>query len=333
VDKILTSNLRAVKRGFTLVELLISLALGILLTSGIVSIYLQNRQSFIQDEEVARLQENARYAMNMLKRDLIMAGFMGGLNDLSVTPLAITSDCATNWATNTTTPIDFINDHTTGNPLTTRGTVTWNAPCLDTNSIVDGTDLISVKRTADSATLKQGVLNTTGEDFDQVYLRAFDHKADVNFRHVSTGDSDITDDTGAKVDYWEYYSRIYFVRNFSKTAGDSIPTLCLAELIDDQMQSNCYVEGIEDFQLEVGIDSNDDSVPDHFETTPTSAELNEAVVVRVYLLVRSVNPIGGYLNSKAYNLGGKAVAAKNDGFIRRVFSTTVQMRNAKLPNA
>ena len=51
------------------------------------------------------------------------------------------------------------------------------------------------------------------------------------------------------------------------------------------------------------------------------------------VLLRSVNEIQDYTNSKTYQLGQKAVAAKNDGFFRRVMSTTVQMRNANLPLA
>ena len=99
--------------GFTLVELLVALGLGVVLTSGIANIYMQNRQNYVQDEEIARLQENARYALNMLKRDLVMAGFYGGLNDIDSTdiaPLTLTPDCdggGSKWATDIDSPLDF----------------------------------------------------------------------------------------------------------------------------------------------------------------------------------------------------------------------------------
>lgn len=322
--------------GFTLIELLVSIGLGVLLSGGIVNIYLQNRQNYIQDEELARLQENARYAINMLKRDLTMAGFFAGLNDFTVTPASLTTDCVAgvDWATDTTFGVDMIDDANTGGVLNTTNAVTWD--CIDSSTLIDTSDVVSIKRTADNWTLKDGDLNTgiTADD-DQWYLRKFEHKSNVDFVQIPSGGTiDPTHATsGSNFDYWEYYSRIYFLRDYSKVIGDDIPTLCLAELRGDDMETNCYVEGIEDMQLEFGIDSDDDSVPDQFVTTPTSLQLEEAMVVRVYLLVRSVNEINSYTNDKIYNLGSKPIAAKNDGFIRRVFTTTVQMRNAKLPNA
>lgn len=323
-------------RGFTLVELLVAMALGILLTTGIANIYIQNRQSYVQDEEIARLQENARYAINLLKRDLTMAGFFGGLADISVTPATLGSDCVAgvDWATDISNPLDMVDSAATGSALATVGGVTWN--CISNGNIVDQADIVSIKRTADRYTLKNGSLNTgVVADDDQWYFRAFDNKSTLDFVNIPTGNTIAAAHAtaGSKYDYWEYYNRIYFLRDFSKTAGDGIPTLCMAELSGNAMVNNCYVEGIEDLQIEIGIDVDDDSVPDHFDSTPTLADLEEAVVVRVYLLVRSVNSVTGYTNTKSYNLGSKAVAAKNDGFIRRVFSTTVQMRNAKLPNA
>jgi type IV pilus assembly protein PilW len=53
------------------------------------------------------------------------------------------------------------------------------------------------------------------------------------------------------------------------------------------------------------------------------------VTARIFLLVRSINPVTGYVNDKTYNLGSKTIAAKNDAFYRRVYSTTVQLRNSE----
>jgi type IV pilus assembly protein PilW len=46
------------------------------------------------------------------------------------------------------------------------------------------------------------------------------------------------------------------------------------------------------------------------------------------LLVRSVEPVVGYVNDKTYDLGGEIVGPFNDAFYRRVYSTTVQIRNS-----
>lgn len=326
-------------RGFTLVELLVALALGLMLSAGIVNVYLQNKRNYMQDEEVARLQENARYTLGLLKRELTMTGLVAGIADYSdIAPGAVTTDCAgSDWALNVQGDMfelvnNVLNSNTT---ITTINGTTWT--CLTASELQDGTDLLSVKRTADRPSLKNGSLATgvTEEGDKQWYLRAEDENSILSWSYLASGGSFLLEDAtaGSGVDYWEYYSKIFHVRNYSRSANDGIPTLCVTKLAASAMSTECLVEGIEDLQIEVGIDKDEDSVPDRFTDAPSQAEMEDAVVIRVYVLVRSINPLSDYSNQKEYHLGRKTVRAKNDGFVRRVFSTTVQMRNAKLPNA
>lgn len=323
--------------GFTLVELMVALALGLMLSAGIVNVYLENRRNAMQDEEIARLQENARYALRLLKRELTMAGFVGGKADYGdVTPGSVVSDCvgSGDWAIDVSGDVfELINNVTPGSTLQTINGTTWT--CLPSSDLVEASDVISVKRTADHYTLKNGNFDAgVSEDDRQWYLRVFDGDS-TEWTYLDTGESFPAADTtsGSKVDYWEYYSQIFYLRNYSRAADDGIPTLCVAALRASSMSSECLVEGIEDLQIEVGIDTNNDSVPDQFKANPSTSEIAEAVVVRIYLLVRSINRLPDYSNNKAYKLGSKDIIAKNDRYIRRVFSTTIQMRNAKLPNA
>lgn len=61
-------------RGFSLVELMIAIVLGLIVMGGVVSIFVANRQAFRVSENVARVQENARVAFELLSRDLREAG-------------------------------------------------------------------------------------------------------------------------------------------------------------------------------------------------------------------------------------------------------------------
>lgn len=61
-------------RGFTLVELMVALLLGIILIGGTISLYLNNQQSFRTTEAIAKVQENGRFAFELLSRDLRDAG-------------------------------------------------------------------------------------------------------------------------------------------------------------------------------------------------------------------------------------------------------------------
>lgn len=66
-------------RGFSLVELLIAMTLGLLLTSGMVAVFAGNRQSTELNSAVAEMQESARYALETLADDVRNAGYQGCL--------------------------------------------------------------------------------------------------------------------------------------------------------------------------------------------------------------------------------------------------------------
>jgi len=73
-------------RGVTLIELMIALGFGLVLILATLSIYLANKQTFRQVENLARLNENARIAFELLGRDLREAGATPcGVSDISST--------------------------------------------------------------------------------------------------------------------------------------------------------------------------------------------------------------------------------------------------------
>jgi type IV pilus assembly protein PilW len=61
--------------GFSLVELLVALAIGIFLLAGALTIFQQTRTQYRSIEAVSRLQESARYAMSVIENDLRLAGY------------------------------------------------------------------------------------------------------------------------------------------------------------------------------------------------------------------------------------------------------------------
>ena len=321
--------------GFTLIELLIALVLGLTLSGAITKIYLQNNASMQQDEQIARLQENARYALKLLSREIGMAGFAGGAPDLSaLTPAVIATGCAHDtWSLDLTTPLDFINDAETGSAMATEAgvAITCSAP----DGLLDETDVISIKRTADRATLENGTLASNVASTDnQWYLRLSDNRSNKNWINVASGAAIESTDAsaGSDVDYWAFFHKIYYLRNVDDS-GEEVPTLCAQVLLGSSLSEECYVDGIENIQIELGLDLDGDSTPDIFKSNPTTAEMADTVVVRLYLLARSPNEINGYTNNKTYYLGSTTIDNPDDGFFRRVYSTTIQIKNARLPNA
>ena len=66
--------------GFTLVELMIALALGLLVTAGIISVFVATSKAGNVQTQMARLQEEGRYAMGQIGSDLSMAAGLYGAN-------------------------------------------------------------------------------------------------------------------------------------------------------------------------------------------------------------------------------------------------------------
>lgn len=327
---IAVASSRLFQRGLSMVEMLIAMAISLIISFGVVNLFLQSKASFMQDEEISRLQENGRWALRFLSRELSMTGFYGNLVDgTSIsTALPVASDCSPGWALNTAVPLEHLDN-------VTETAVLLNYLCMSAGEVLPGTDMVAIRRTKDSAAMLDGSISATLVD-EAVYLRLeqFGNSAEL----VRGSDMALTDKTpGSGVDSWEYQPQLLFVRPYANAPGDGIPTLCTRKLTRDAATlgidtAECLVEGVENLQLEYGLDS---SVPadysaDYYTSSPTAAELRQAVNARIFVLARSVNEVNGYLNDKSYQLGNTAVAAANDGFYRRVMQTTVVLRNGDI---
>ena len=69
------------QRGFSLVELLIAMTLGLILIASMVAVFSGNKRSSELNAATANLQESARYALEQISRDARIAGYMGCLTE------------------------------------------------------------------------------------------------------------------------------------------------------------------------------------------------------------------------------------------------------------
>ena len=83
------------QRGFTLVELLVALLIGLLLAAAIIVIYAGSQSTFRASQGVSRSQEATRFAVHFLKTDIRQAGFNGcseGVSKRSTLDQSINND-------------------------------------------------------------------------------------------------------------------------------------------------------------------------------------------------------------------------------------------------
>lgn len=64
----------AAQRGFTLLELMVAMLLGLLVSAGIVALFMATNQTSRVQNAMSRIQENGRFAMSRMEADLRMAG-------------------------------------------------------------------------------------------------------------------------------------------------------------------------------------------------------------------------------------------------------------------
>ena len=320
--------------GLTLIELMVTMLLGVILSGGMVIAYLGANQNSVYEAQMARMQENGRYAMRLLSRELAMAGFFAGVPTLEgLSPAAVGADCSDQyWVLDGSNPLELVDDyHGQTVPVSTNLTP---LTCLDGEDISLGTDILAVKRTAAAASLRRGVPaeGLTTSTVQSWYLRlasgeprAWEKLAPIELLDfVGPGQTE---------SYWEAITRLFFIRWYSdsKAQGDDIPTLCMETLAGDVMTSRCLVEGVENMQFEFGIDTDADGVPNRYKPAPSAEEMQNVVAAKIYLLLRSLQPISGLKDGKTYTMGQKVLAARHDAYLRRVFSSTVLLRNQIKP--
>lgn len=314
-------------KGFSLIEVMVSLVIGLVSLLLVVNIYTGTRESHVQNDRMGEVLENGRYAMDKIATDLQTAGFFGGIIDSSKLTLDSTLSLAVDCGKST--DVNWAYDITTAGPMKAlyqpnTATAGTEHTCITSAEFVTGTDILTVKRTFGDKETGSLVDNT-------VYLRS-DNATACLWLHGSGNSPGGSSCPTSGFDDWRYLVNIYFIRPYARTAGDGIPTLCKKSLGTSvggpAMQTVCLAEGIERFHVEFGIDtdSDRDGVANQFVDNPTAAQLLTAVSARIHVLARARRENDAFANTKTFTLGSDTFSV-NDSYYRRVYSTTVMLKN------
>lgn len=332
--------------GFSLIELMISITLGLIILTAIALVFFNASSSRTELERVSRQIENGRYAIDVLSSDLRAAGFYG---ELDVSTVA-----------GTVLPIDpcskTVADWNTGIPVPIQGYDNagfTSANCTLTN-LKPNTDVVVVRRvrTCVAGSANCGAV-TSGAPYLQVSLCATDtgvgpFGTDKYVLDTSSGAFNFKKkDCTTAADKRLYYVHIYYIST-DNGSGQSIPTLRRLDLDFSggslTWTDNPLVEGIEELNLEYGIDQNGDGAPDVYTADPNdypvgtctgACPLNNwmnVVTVEMHLLARNLEESSDYTGGKTYTLGvdktGAAVTVTpTDKYRRHVYASLVRIAN------
>ncbi len=106
------------KQGFTLVELLVAMAISGVVMAGIYTVYYSQQKSYIAQEQIVAMQQNLRAAMFYMEREIRMAGCDPTQNANPPTPgiQDIGWDAGENRYTSMSFTLDLTNTAGTGYP-------------------------------------------------------------------------------------------------------------------------------------------------------------------------------------------------------------------------
>lgn len=346
------------QRGLTLVELLIAVTLGLIALAVMIGVFVANSQNYRQNDAITALQDNARFAMDNLARDLAMAGYWGGVRppdavrDLLVSSTAAdairANDCGpasagsdSRWLLDPSLPVEFHNhlDSTSvGSRFRCLTAVQANTDVLMVRRVSGASAIALDQPTATSLTLGPGRYYVKTNQSSGSLFRAA--AASVNLADPAdcpASDSGIAGGCPPQeqpVQVYAYVPRIYFVHDIS--GNIKVPTLCRYVLNDQAatpaMEQECLADGVENLQIEWGIDGDGDELVDRYLAAPTADELSQARSVRIHLLVRATEErVQASDANKEYVLADYR-SAEDSGFaqsgvLRRAFTTTVQLKN------
>lgn len=325
------STNKKLQAGFSVIELMVSLGLSMILAVAVVTVFVNNSHSFNQDENVSRMQDDARHALREIAFEISMAGHYAELLvPAGVQPdasLTIGTDCGPagqlNWMYRTVQPGTDTSLSITAVDNANGGSAAAAHSCFAAGEVADGSDIISIKRVAGASA---GVLRN-----DAVYLRTNGTQGLLYSAPMPGAPSVVVPAPNAD---WEYRPSIYYIRQYANAPGDGIPTLCKKVLrgATPGMRTECLATGIENLQIEYGVDTSENGQPNVYVTDPTLAEIQNVVSARIFLLARTTDIDTKYTNSKTISISNSPDYSPNDSFHRRVFSTNVAIQNIRSMN-
>ena len=316
---------------------MVALSIGAFLMLGAMTVFLQSRTTFRVNDTVSRLQENARFVVDVMEPEVRMASYYGLTSRSSkisnrATPLdpvpaglGVAGDCGQNWTINLGTEVDGDNN-----------VYTWLCAAFRDGAQPQTDTLVIHRVTEDPLALLVA---------DTMYLQTARFRDSQLFvdTAVPAGFLAATSQTHALMVFGYYVSQ----NSSLDTPGNPVPSLRMKTLLGGapgpRIDDREVLPGVEDFQVQFGVDTdiagavNRGSVDryvnpgDPIITLGDPAFLPDAKIlsVRIWLRIRAERPENGFTDTTDYVYADQNVPAFNDQFRRTVVTKTIYLRNAR----
>lgn len=324
-------NILKLNAGFTLIELMIGMTLSLLILGGLTELFINTKATYRSQVALSQLQENGRFAVEFLARDLRAADFWG-CADLS---------SAVNHLNPAGTGYQPFNQGIRGTDGAAASALPDNPDSITIASAENSTWTVAQQMTQatanihlnDGTGLKQGdivfISDCQGGDIFQVTNSNPEQgKVAVHNTGSATNPGNIQASVpgcpgGNAHCLSQLYgpgAQVYKIRTliYAIAAGPhGEPEL--------RRSNDALVEGVENLQVLYGEDTGDDNAADRYVSAANVTDWNAVVSARIFLLLRTQEEINDA--PIPYNFAGITVTNPGDRRSRRVFTTTVTLRN------
>ena len=271
--------------GFTLIELMVSMVIGLLMLAALIALMLNVSRNNTEMTKTNRMIENGRFALQLLQTDLSHAGYWGGLvpefDDLSRTtaptdiPTAVPDPCLAyaDWgvAPNTVAGVTSYVANLVGIPMQS-----YEIPAVVPSPTLSvcASRVTNPQKSTDVLVVRHAEICVPGEGncpaviAGNLYLQvARNGTTAPSPAYVLSDDASLltlSKRDGTVAELRKFVSNLYYVRNYSVTLGDGIPTLRrsqfrLASGVLSHNSAESLIEGVEGFRVEFGIDNISDA--------------------------------------------------------------------------
>lgn len=305
-------------RGYSLVELMIAMALGLVILLVVSEIFIKNSATRNEIEKSGRQIENGRFAIQLLTDEIANAGFAGEGGAAAfplVPPSGVNDACAT--PANAAAVIDALGAPVYGG----------NSQPSCAGNYKAGGSFIALRRVSTCAVGEPGC-DAFAENHHHVQVAACETSSVIpsGERVIGTTAGAMTAksrDCTTNVPIYRFLSRLYYI--------DGADNLVRAELVGSAYQVSPLVEGIEKLEFEYGVDTNPlTGTPDTFMRAAdmVGSDWENVLAVRVWLVARNLDPTPGYTDLNKYSLAGQEyVVGTRTNHKRQVFSGVAPINN------
>lgn len=322
------------EQGLSIVGLLIAVVISGILMNGLISVFSSNQNTSRMIHDFGSLQENIRAANDMLEISVRQVGHFGGVMPENITAhtslnLQGVGSCDHSWLTDTTTTIQAYD----GGANTTALTGLPNNCIVDTE-YTPNTDVLSIKYASAMEMTPYASLESDG-----IYVRTVIGSGEEIVGQIFKGSEKATtigtigSDPVGTYNY-QYINELYYIRSCSQKVNDAcqdtIPSLVRYQLDNGVFTEHVLVAGVEQFQVEFGLDTNGNLTADTYASASSITNWDQVTSIKYSLVVRGNNKDTVIKDTKSYSLvGGVDFTAKVDdqNYRRRAYTKVVQLRN------